>query len=103
MDERRFGRPVASDDFDALGAEARAAVRTVEECIRLEHVCAIEYTDEGGRSKTLSVRPAFIRTNRSGHVVLWEMPVGGREWRELRLDRMTGARDTGEPFTPGWR
>jgi hypothetical protein len=30
------------------------------------------------------------------------MPEELDDWRELRLDRLTGARDTGRSFTPSW-
>ena len=97
-----FGLPVEAGEYESLAADSREAVHVIETCIRSHHVVAVDYVDEAGVRETLRVRPAFIRRNLAGHVVLWEMPPDADEWRELRLDPMRGARDTGEEFRLVW-
>ena len=103
METRDFGRPVEASEYSVLGPEALEALHVIEACIRSHHMALVDYTDESGARETLRVRPAFVRTNPSGHLVLWCMPAGLDEWRELRLDRLHGAKDTGEEFTPAWQ
>ncbi len=102
MDDERFGRDVEPRELEALGVESQAAIHVLEDCLRSHHVADVAYVDERGEGETPTVRPAFIRTNKAGHVVLWCMPVGVDEWRELRLDGVRGATDTGQEFTPAW-
>jgi predicted DNA-binding transcriptional regulator YafY len=98
-----FGQPVGASELNAaLEPDALAAVHVIDACIREVHVAEVDYRPEGGSVETLVVRPAFIRTSTAGHLVLWCMPEELDDWRELRLDRLTGARDTGRSFTPSW-
>ena len=102
MDGERFGRAVSPRELEALGAESSAAARVLQRCVAEHHVAEVDYTDLHLKRETLRVRPAVISVNSAGHVVLWCMPVGIDEWRELLLDRVARASDTGEGFTPPW-
>ena len=88
-------------DFE-VERDPDACVRTIEDAISTHHVLAIDYVNEDGREERLPVWPAFIRTSDAGHIVLWAMSPEMGHWVELRLDRVRGAQDTGEVFTPSW-
>lgn len=100
--EMDFGTVVGPAEYGAITAEGLEAVHVIERCISAHHVVEVDYVNEDGVAETFTVRPAFIRYNKSRHAVVWWMPPDRDGWRELRLDRLRGARDTGAAFTPTW-
>ena len=50
-------------------------MQTLERCIAEHHVAEVDYADEDERSR-IRLRPAYIRHNRAGHLVVWGMPEG---------------------------
>ena len=88
--------------MQALRSSDPVATKTLEECIKDHHIADIEYVEATGERDRVRIRPAFIRFNRSEHLVIWGMPVGADHWEELLLDGVVAVTDTGEVFTPGW-
>ena len=82
--------------------DASPAVRAIEAGVAAHHVLVLDYVDEAGREEQLTVWPAFIRASSAGHVVLWAVSPQMGHWVQLRLDRVRGARATGESFEPSW-
>jgi predicted DNA-binding transcriptional regulator YafY len=95
-------RATTEDDLKSLPSVSHAAAHTLERCIAERHVAEIDYVDEKGERSKILLRPAYIRYNRSGHVVAWGMATDAGHWEELRLDRIHAVRDTGEVFEPSW-
>jgi hypothetical protein len=95
-------RPATTTELDSLPAITHTAVHELERCIEEHHVADVDYTDANGKSSTIAFRPAYIRYNRAGNLVVWGMPVGVEHWEELRFDRIEAVRDSGEVFEPTW-
>jgi hypothetical protein len=95
-------RLATAAELDALPAITHSAVHELEGCIQEHHVADVDYTDAKGMSSTIAFRPAYIRYNQAGNLVVWGMPVGVEHWEELRLDRIEAVRDSGEVFEPTW-
>jgi predicted DNA-binding transcriptional regulator YafY len=85
-----------------LSGSSHEAAHVLEGCLAEHHVAEVDYTDADGHRSTIRIRPAFIRHNSAGHVVLWGIPMDRDDWEELRLDRIHSVRDTGEAFSPTW-
>jgi len=100
--ELETSRPPTADELKSLPAIGHQAVHVLEECIAEHHVADIDYQEPDERQTTVRLRPAFIRTSRAHHIVVWGFPVGADHWIELRLDRIHGVRDTGDVFEPEW-
>jgi len=99
FEETRAARP---EDLSSLPSISQVAAQTLDRCIAEHHVAEIDYTDAKGERSGIRLRPAYIRYNRTQHVVVWGMPVGADHWEELRFDRIHEVRDTGEVFEPTW-
>ena len=95
-------RALTPEQLLALPGPSQEAIQTLERCIESRHVAGVDYTDAAGDESTIRIRPAYIRHNSAGHLVLWGIPTDRDHWEELRLDRIRSARDTGEEFTPTW-
>ena len=95
-------RAATAEELRSLTSIGHAAVRTLERCIAEHHVAEIDYTDAKGARTRVRLRPAYIRYNRTHHVVVWGMPASADHWEELRFDRIHEVRDTGEVFEPTW-
>ena len=91
-----------ADELKSLPAIGHTAVHVLEECIAEHHIAAIDYAEPDERRTTVRLRPAFIRTSKAHHIVVWGYPEGADHWIELRLDRIHAVRDTGEVFEPAW-
>ena len=95
-------REPTPEDLDALPAIALDAVHVLERCMVEHHIAEVDYAEPNEGTETIRVRPAFIRTSKAHHIVVWGFPVGADHWIELRLDRIHGVRDTGDVFEPEW-
>lgn len=93
---------LTEDERREVTGISREALDALERCIESRHVAEVGYTDAGGKSSTISFRPAYIRSNSAHHIVVWGMPLSADHWEELRLDRIRSVEDTGDPFTPSW-
>ena len=100
--EFEASRALTSDERKSLPAIGQQAVHVLEQCIADHHIAEIDYTEPGEQESTIRLRPAFIRTSKARHVVVWGFPNGADHWIELRLDRIHGVRDTGDAFQPSW-
>src|SRR5712692_10300549 len=96
--EFEASRTATPDDLKSLPSISHRAAQVLERCIDQHHIAEIDYTDAGSVRSKARFRPAYIRYNRTHHVVVWGMPADGDHWEELRLDRIHGVRDTDERF-----
>lgn len=75
-------------------------LQVIEAAIRLRHVVRVGYRPLEGAAQTLIAEPYGIRRSHAGQVVLWIWDRQTAGWKELLLDRITDASDTGEAFEP---
>jgi hypothetical protein len=95
-------RAPTPDELRALPTIANQAVAVLERCIADHHVAEVDYREPQEDQESIRFRPAFIRTSTAHNIVVWGIPEGANHWMELRLDRITGVRDTGDVFQPTW-
>ncbi len=93
-------REATTDDLKSLPATSHEAVHVLEQCIADHHIAEVDYREPEDRLETIRLRPAFIRYSTAHNLVLWGLPDRGSDWIELRLDRITRVRDTGDVFEP---
>ncbi len=75
-------------------------IKLIELAIRERHVLRLVYRPLRGGSEVLAGEPFGIRHSHAGHRVLWIWDVDSAGWKELLLDRIDQASDTGEVFEP---
>jgi predicted DNA-binding transcriptional regulator YafY len=76
--------------------QASSSARTVEEAMRTSGVVEISYQDRHGKASCRMVEPvAMVGSGEAWYVVAWCRLRS--DHRSFRLDRITGARLTGEP------
>ena len=101
LDSSTAGRP-GQTSYTLCQDRATKRPNFLERSLASHHVAEVDYTDQAGHRSTITVRPAFIRVNTAGHLVLWGIPTNADHSEELRLDRVHAVRDTREEFTPTW-
>ena len=60
----------------------------------------LEYRDEQGRIGSRLIEPYSLRRTKAGDILLYAVRSDSGQDRSYRVDRIQGARATGQPFTP---